>query len=290
MTFPLSPESIERLFIAACDAELAALKPGNVHRHAAGHGMEVRHFEDAARAAAPFVADRRLSLGARIEDAVKASFAAANCNTNLGILLLCVPLATAADDEGLAERHLDARLAHVLDHLTRADAEHVFRAIVAANPAGLGRADQGDVAAPATHTLREAMAFAATRDRIANAYVTNFADLFEFALPKLYAERAAGGGEALATSRLHMALLAEFPDSHIVRKHGLETALCVQSEARETLSLLDTMSPTAQLETLAQLDASLKSRGLNPGTTADFVVATHFADLLVNQTAISGSA
>ena len=45
------------LFLAACRAELDALKPGNVHVHAGGHGMEVAQFEAAPPAAAP--SDRR---------------------------------------------------------------------------------------------------------------------------------------------------------------------------------------------------------------------------------------
>ena len=53
----------------------------------------LRNFEEAAAAAAPFIADPSLKIGARIRRAVEASFAAAGCNTNLGILLLCAPLA-----------------------------------------------------------------------------------------------------------------------------------------------------------------------------------------------------
>lgn len=56
MTYPLSPAAISDAFLSACRAELEALKPGNVHIHAAGHDMDVEHFEQAARAAAPFIA------------------------------------------------------------------------------------------------------------------------------------------------------------------------------------------------------------------------------------------
>ncbi len=90
-----------RSFLAACRAELDALKPGNVHVHAGGHGMEVAHFEASAAAAAPFrSAIAAMKVGTRILRAVEASFAAAGCNTNLGILLLCAPLAAAAETAG----------------------------------------------------------------------------------------------------------------------------------------------------------------------------------------------
>jgi len=52
MNAALAPERISAAFLAACRAEIEALKPGNVHRHSAGHGMEIAHFERAAEAAA----------------------------------------------------------------------------------------------------------------------------------------------------------------------------------------------------------------------------------------------
>ena len=61
----------------------------------------------------------------------------------------------------------------------------VFSAIAAANPGGLGRAPRHDVNAPALATLREAMAEAAERDRIARQYVTAYDDVFSLGLPAL---------------------------------------------------------------------------------------------------------
>ncbi len=53
--------------------------------------MELEQFEASAVAAAPFLAAAGEKVGDRILRAVEASFAAAGCNTNLGILLLCAP-------------------------------------------------------------------------------------------------------------------------------------------------------------------------------------------------------
>jgi triphosphoribosyl-dephospho-CoA synthase len=77
-----------------------------------------------------------------------------------------------------------------------------------------------------------------------------------------------------------MALLALFPDSHVARKHGPETAAAVQHEAA---ALAAAWSPVVVPRTFSRLldfDADLKQRGINPGTTADFVVATLFTGLL----------
>jgi triphosphoribosyl-dephospho-CoA synthase len=74
-----------------------------------------------------------------------------------------------------------------------------------------------------------------------------------------------------------MAFLAYFPDSHILRKHGAAVAEAVREEA---LGLTPLWHPVAQRNTLAKLldfDAELKRHNVNPGTTADLVVATLFA-------------
>ena len=67
---------VEAAFEAACLEELAALKPGNVHVFADGHGMAVADFRAAARASAPQIARRGAKVGARVLAAVEASWAA----------------------------------------------------------------------------------------------------------------------------------------------------------------------------------------------------------------------
>lgn len=292
MGFPLARSTIEAAFLDACHAELHALKPGNVHVHAAGHGMETAHFERAAAAAAPLIADPTRRIGARILGAVGASFAATGLNTNLGIVLLCAPLAAAADAAQISSvkepGDLRRRLAGLLDALDVADADQAFQAIVLANPAGLGRAEAGDVARPPSITLKEAMALAAERDRIARAYVTAFDDIFSFALPELEAARRAAANESLAITALHMSLLASFPDSHIARKHGVQIAEVVRQEAKLNEAFWRPAPTLESSKHLLALDADLKARGLNPGTTADFVVATLFADKLIRLRATNG--
>ena len=271
----LSESETHDAFLAACRAELVALKPGNVHVHAGAHDMEAAQFQASAEAAAPLIARADLSVGERIRSAVDASLAAAGCNTNLGILLLTGPLATAAQRK--APTGLRERLAAVLAHLTEADAAAVFAAIRRASPGGLGGAPDQDVAAEPTVGLREAMALAADRDRIARAYVTDFEDVFAFGLPELERARARAADADLAVSTLHMAYLARFPDSHIARKFGTDKAEEVRAEAESHRALWDPVVRRGRFNSLLDFDADLKRRGLNPGTTADFVVATLFA-------------
>ena len=284
MRNPRTPAEISAAFLFACNAELDALKPGNVHRHSAGHGMEVRHFENAARAAAGPIAAPELSVGKRILRATEASVATTGLNTNLGIVLLCAPIAKAAA-ETTFDVGLRRRLGLILSALDEQDADDTFTAIRIANPAGMGKVDQGDVHSPPVKlTLLSAMQLAAERDRIANAYVSVYADVFDFALP-IFRDVLIGSELDLtfAVTTLHMALLAEFPDTHITRKFGPEVAEQVRNDARVLRPHWSPFATAKSLPILQEFDAKLKHAGLNPGTTADFVVTTVFADALINR-------
>lgn len=255
----------------ACVAELKALKPGNVHIYADGHGGTVEDFEVSAAVSATALACRGASVGARILGAIEATHARIGWNTNLGIVLLCAPLAAAAERAG----PLQASLSAVLRGLTIADAADAFAAIRLASPGGLGRSDQHDVVDPPTVDLRAAMAAAADRDRIARAYVTDFAELFDVGLTALQRARLQGLTGQWCATAVHMAFLSHAPDTHIERKFGRPTAEFVRARASEILSTV-TLGPTA-LAPLLAFDAELKKGDLNPGTTADFTVATLFA-------------
>ena len=284
MTLP--EQRIADAFVAACNDELAALKPGNVHRYADGHGMRVADFAACATAAAPGLARSGSSVGQRILEAVAASYAEVRCNTNLGIVLLAAPLASAAEKTPINGRGLDSdtlagSLARVLGELDIDDAEAAYRAIALANPGGLGAVPEADVRGPARICLRDAMALAAARDRVARQYVTGYADVFGFALPRLHRLLAEGDDLEGATTGVYLALLARWPDTHLLRKFGDSVAQTVTREAAvfEEEFSRGKLSPRLRDE-LLDWDSRLKSQGLNPGTTADLTVATLFVHRL----------
>jgi triphosphoribosyl-dephospho-CoA synthase len=259
-------------FKAACRDELEALKPGNVHVFADGHRMTASDFVRSAEAAAHPLAQPGAKIGLRILRAVEATSAAVGTNTNLGIILLCAPLAAAAE-----RRPSDMRKAlwHVLDELDVEDAALAFRAITLAAPGGLGTAARHDVRAPATVSLRDAMAEAAERDSIARQYVSGFEDIFVTGAGVLSASRALPRNQA--TLAVFLAFLAAFPDSHIVRRHGLATAEDVRDAAARFRTRLQDAEPAHFMADLLAWDGELKGRGINPGTSADLTVATLFA-------------
>ena len=267
-------ETVAAAYVEACRAELEVVKPGNVHCYAEGHGMTAADFVRSADASAAAIAARGRRVGARVRGAVEATLAAVGQNTNLGIILLCAPLAAASEGKGCLRR----ALARVLQNLDECDAADVFVAIALANPGGLGRAARHDVHEPARVTLREAMDEAADRDRVARQYVTVYQDIFDVGLPALALARLASRTPGAGTLAVYLAFLAAFPDTHLARKFGAEAAERVRLEAapwRDACASGDGLS--GMTEKLLAWDASLKSRGLNPGTSADLTVATLFA-------------
>jgi triphosphoribosyl-dephospho-CoA synthase len=278
---------IAEAFIDACRDELETPKPGNVHVYAPGHGMTVAQFEDSAAAAAGPLCAPGARVGARIRGAVEATIRAAGTNTNLGIVLLCAPLAAAADPAPAAlagggkSGELRGSLLCVLDGLDIADAADAFAAIVQASPAGLGRAEEHDVFAPPQVTLKQAMAEAADRDRVARQYATGFADVFDLGMPLHVAAAARWRDSKFATLAIYLGFLSRFPDSHILRKYGAEAAAELCRTAQKFDALLWEADDPASLsgDFLGELlawDQDLKARRLNPGTTADLTVATLF--------------
>ena len=264
----------------ACIEELEAPKPGNVSFASAGHGMTADDFVASARCTADVLGAPDLSLGERVLGAVEATRAAVGCNTNLGIVLLCAPLAQAALDAD-RNRPLRERVARVLAQAGAEDTERVFAAIRLAGPAGLGESERHDVRRPAAAPLLATMREAEHRDRVARQYARCFEDVFDLGIAALERSRARWPGPR-AVVALYLAFLARFKDTHIQRKLGSVAAQRVRLEAQRIVERLEA-SESSEMddECLARFDRSLKSRRINPGTSADLTVATLLAGNLL---------
>ena len=266
--------NLANAFKAACMAELEALKPGNVHIFADGHGMTVQDFIASADAVSEVIAQPDLSLGERILQSVQATQKTVGINTNLGMILLCAPIIQAKLNT--AGTGLQANIHAVLGGTNIEDAEACFAAIRLANPAGLGVSDAHDVRMPADCSLQQAMLQAANQDSIARQYSNNFADVFD---GLAYYQKALGKWQrpAWAASALYLHFLSHFLDSHVVRKQGETIAKLVQNEAIEhAVEFNKAFNPKNYQSALMTFDAALKKRGLNPGTSADLTVASLF--------------
>ena len=275
----LTSAKLAQAYRNACMVELEALKPGNVHVFADGHGMTIHDFIKSADASTAVMAQANLSVGERIFQSVNATQIAVGMNTNLGIILLCAPLiqATLLVSQAIGtEPHasLQQCLDLTLNQLTIEDANLTGQAIVLANPAGLGSSNVNDVHESSKVSLLEMMASAQHKDRIAWQYANAFADVFEFGLPQYKKAMQKWNNQAWATTALYLGFLARQLDSHVIRKYGEAVAKEVMQEATDLQSLYwATENPKLVQKHLLAWDASLKSRKINPGTSADLTVA-----------------
>ena len=270
----------------ACVWEATARKPGNVHRYRDFDDATYLDFILSAAASAPVLETAGVRpVGLTILEAVRATRQVVRTNTNLGILLLLAPLAAAAN--AATGEPLRDRVGRVLDGLDVADARAAYEAIRLANPSGLGRVEDQDVSGEPTRTLREVMALAADRDLIARQYVNGYEQIFEEGLPALrqglgVPKRSLGTRGTLEGAILacHLHLLAQHPDSLIVRKCGEEEAMEASRRARAVLES-GWGTGRGDWRVLDEFDRWLRAEGhtRNPGTTADLGAACLFAAL-----------
>lgn len=265
----------------ACVYEATAEKPGNVSPAAAFADTSYADFLASAVAVGPaFAAAGSVSVGQTVLRAVTDTRRLVATNTNLGIVLLLAPLASAAhrahDAPGLRRA-----LAEVLQALTRADARDAYAAIRAAEPAGMGRVDGHDVAEDEPElTLLEAMDLARERDSVALEYCTDYELTFALGYPVLRERWAAGARLSEAIIAAFLRILAEVPDTLVARKHGRAVADDVSRGAARVLARGGCETADGR-EALRRFDAELRDPGhsRNPGTTADLVCAALFVFL-----------
>ncbi len=269
-------QRVESLIREACRLEVLAPKPGNVHPGASFADMTAHDLLAAADAVAPILARSRESgVGRAVLESVRASRRVADCNANLGIILLIAPLAAVPEGE-----QLEAGIVPVLSSLTEQDAEEVVEAIRIAAPGGLGKIDEHDVSESPTLALVELMRLAADRDRVARQYASGFTDVLAVGVPELVGLQRQLRDPLQAIIGLHLKFLARWPDSLIARKCG--NALAEEASRRAADVLARGWPHTSEsLAREREFDEWLRADGhrRNPGTTADLIAATLFAYL-----------
>jgi triphosphoribosyl-dephospho-CoA synthase len=283
---PPSPAPLAAIDIAvaaqlACLLEASAPKPGNVSP--GRHFADLRYEDFMASAAAigePLSGAGSRPIGETVRLAIEATGRWTRSNSNLGIVLLLVPLSRAAARES-GGTGLRAALESVLESTTVDDARNVYAAIRRASPGGLGETDSQDVAGDPSVTLLEAMRLAAGRDGIAREYASAFEVTFEAGAPALVTARNAGLSWDDAVVETFLSLLARAPDTHIVRRSGSARAEEVSRRARGVVEAGGVRTAGGRAA-IAAMDRSLRDppTSANPGTTADLTVAAIFVVLL----------
>lgn len=273
----------------ACLLEVSAPKPGNVSP--GRHFADLRYEDFLASAlaiGAPMSGAGGRGVGATVRLAVEATSQVTRTNTNLGIVLLCAPLARAAFL--VASEHKQAEASGptlrdavriVLEETTMEDARDVYAAIRLAQPGGLGRAESQDVSDEPTMTLVEVMRLAAHRDTIASEYATGFEVTFETAVPALENARREGLAWDDAVVETFLTVLSAIEDTHIARRSGSDLAADVTQQARRARDAGGVRTDAGR-QAVAEMDSALRDarNSGNPGTTADLTAAAIFVVLL----------
>jgi triphosphoribosyl-dephospho-CoA synthase len=265
---------LAQLATAACLLELAAPKPGNVHRAADFEHMTFYDMCLGAVAVGPAIQSApQVGVGRAVLAAVQATQDLVGKNTNLGTILLLAPLACA-------DRERPTDVAKALDSLTSHDARDIYQAIRLARPGGLGTSKLHDVADEAPTDLIAAMKNAAGRDLVARQYANGFRELSDHVVPWLGKAFDAGYNLPTAIVYVQMQVMRQYPDSLIARKRGIEVADESAARAAEVLAA-GTPGDARYEEALANFDFWLRSdqHARNPGTTADMIAAGLFVGL-----------
>ncbi len=280
-------------------------KPGNVTRLQPGRDATVSHFLVSSCALFPTYLEAamrgkryvegegslsNLGIGLLIRQGIEHTHNwGITTNTNLGIVLLTVPLVAAAAilETQHPTLHYDPQkmsdlLSKIIKSSSSDDAINTIKAIQLANPGGLGKASKFDVNQPSVEReIREAgtnlyglFSSCTHIDLICKEYTTGFQIVLFETVPKLekFLEHACFEN---AISLLFLYLLKQKIDSLITRKFGRLMAEEIRNKANEyfpselTIELLNNPK-------ILQFDAELRKKGINPGTLADLVAATLF--------------
>jgi len=284
--------------------EVSAGKPGNVNLIVGFERTRYEHFLASAVAARSYfewAVERGVEvsrgetkigdvgLGRIIRDCVVDITAwQGGGNTLLGTVILLSPIAVAAGMTSIEEGRvleipeLRENLRLVVEATTPEDAVDVYEAIRIANPSGLGKAPDLDIndsnsidrIREEKVTLYDTFVIASKYDTVCSEWTTNYPITFDVAYPYLMEQIREIEDLSGAIIHTFLKVLAEYPDSFIARKIGIEKAREVSSMAKGVLELggLETLKGKKKLREF-DLELRKPSNLLNPGTTADIIAA-----------------
>ena len=257
----------------ACILEAHTFKPGNIYAGRSGYADLLRSGfllgNNIHEMCEETQQETYRGVGRYIHEAVIKRTQVVPTNTNLGIILLHIPLALAFQRGGTQVREA---LFEIVHSTTVEDAVEVMHAIRESG-ASVGQPEQGPdvrsengvkIVQEEGYTLLQLFEISSSWDTIASEWVHGFPITFSGAQDLLC------GGSVLT---LYLNILAAHPDSLIRRKYGMECAEKVSCQAEKMLK-------NFSLVNIREWDHALFSQGINPGTTADLVSASICVALL----------
>ena len=264
---------LKEAYLYACKKDIELIKPGNVSINSPHLDTNAQDYLDSSILSAKELFQDKYALGERILQSVKMTRSKINVNTNLGIVLLCAPIIQACinyNSFGLRDG-----IKQTLLSTTHKDTHDLCMAINLSSPGGLGRSEMYDVSTNPSISIKQMMDYSAKYDRISYQFSHNYSDILDFIIPKLIILNEKHNSLDISLSILFIEILAKIPDSHISRKYGDKIAKKTSNNASDLLKILDREnSPDCLANELNDLDYKYKKKGINPGTTADLLVAS----------------
>ena len=268
-----SLDDLKSAYLFSCKKDIELIKPGNVNLLSSHKDTKAQDYLDSAILSSKELFNQNYSLGKRILESVNVTRSQVDVNTNLGIILLCAPVIQSYIDFN----NLDLRegVKKTLSTTSIKDTHDLCAAINISSPGGLGDSDMYDTASYPNASIKQIMDYSQEYDRISYQYSHNFSDIFDFIIPKLEFLNQRYESLDISLSLLFIEILAKIPDSHISRKFGDKIAKKTSNNAHDLLKILDREhDPDYLAKALNNLDYEYKKKGINPGTTADLLVAS----------------
>ncbi len=279
------PSHIARCAQLAMLLEVSATpKPGNIDRDHNYTDTRFEHFLASAVGVYPVLekaARSNSGVGALIHEAIAESAKwQKGGNTHFGAFILLIPLVIAA---GKCENKtcLKEQVQKVVKETTVEDAIEFYRAfsearvkVKSVDDLALGDAASLDKIRAKGLTLFNMMEISGSYDMIANEWVNNFQKTFECA--GLIRDKIKNYGINDAVVLTFMEILSSNKDTFIQTKFDSKKAEDVSISARKTLQRGDI---DYIREDIHSFDEELLKEGINPGSTADIIIAGLFVAL-----------
>ena len=263
-------------------------KPGNVHRTRDFHDMVFEDFLISGIAIGDTVKSlcdhtknnkndlSKINLGEYILKGVLQTDKWVKNNTNLGIIMMIMPIAASAsicsnfDD-------LSEKVNEILKATTVSDATYLYKAINIADAGGMGSQNEYDVTNDDAireleknkQTMFDVLEISASWDSLANELTSSMQVTFKIGFPTFHKLKNKYSLND-ATLETFLTILSQVPDTLISRKYGIKKAREVSSKGKNVLN----SNKDEFLNNLNVFDNYLFENKYNPGTTADLTAAS----------------
>lgn len=263
-------------------------KPGNVHRNRDFHDMVFEDFLISGIAIGKTIKLlcekskksrndlSKINLGSYILKGVKKTNHWVKNNTNLGIIMMLMPIAASASISSNFN-DLQENIDKIIKSTTVNDAINLYEAINLAEAGGMGASKEFDLSNDASKdelknnnkSMYDVLEISSSWDTLASELTSKMPICFEISYPtfhKLKKENSLNNSTIIT----FLTILSNVPDTLISRKYNNKKAIEVSDECLKVLN----SSPEDFIKNLKKFDDYLFENKLNPGTTADLTAAS----------------